>query len=70
MESLGSPFWKHDFQAVRGYTIYSNSKRIPMYAEMEKNMNFFNRKNQKIFAGAICVIVILAMVIPIVLGAM
>ena len=35
-----------------------------------KNMNFFNRKNQKKIAGAICIIVILAMVIPIVLGSM
>lgn len=33
-------------------------------------MNFFNRKNQKKIAGAICIIVILAMVVPIVLGAL
>ena len=33
-------------------------------------MNFFNRKNQKTIAAVICVIVILAMVVPIVLGAM
>ena len=31
-------------------------------------MNFFNRKNQKKIAGVICFIVILAMIIPVVLG--
>ena len=33
-------------------------------------MNFFNRKNQKRIATAICILVIVAMVVPIVLGAM
>lgn len=33
-------------------------------------MNFYNRKNQKKIAGAICIIVVLAMIVPIVLGAM
>lgn len=33
-------------------------------------MNFFNRKNQKKIAAVICVIVVLAMVIPMVLGAL
>lgn len=31
-------------------------------------MNFFNRKNQRKVAAAICFLVILAMVIPMVLG--
>ena len=31
-------------------------------------MNFFNKKNQKTIAAVICAIVILAMVIPMVLG--
>lgn len=31
-------------------------------------MNFFNRKNQKKIAGVICIIVILAMIVPVVLG--
>lgn len=31
-------------------------------------MNFFNRKNQKTIAIIICVVVILAMIVPIVLG--
>lgn len=30
-------------------------------------MNFFNRKNQKRIAAAICVLVIIAMVVPMVL---
>ncbi len=33
-------------------------------------MNFFNRKNQKRIASVICILVIVAMVVPIVLGAM
>lgn len=33
-------------------------------------MNFFNRKNQKKIATAICIVVVLAMIVPIVLGAM
>ena len=33
-------------------------------------MNFFNRKNQKRIATAICILVIVAMAVPIVLGAM
>ncbi len=32
-------------------------------------MNFFKRKNQKKMAAVICIIVVLAMVIPMVLGA-
>lgn len=31
-------------------------------------MNFFNRKNQKKIATVICVLVIVAMVVPMVLG--
>jgi len=31
-------------------------------------MNFFNPKNQKKIATAICILIILAMVIPMVLG--
>lgn len=31
-------------------------------------MNFFNRKNQKTIAAAICILVIIAMVVPMVFG--
>lgn len=31
-------------------------------------MNFNNKKTQKIIAGVICIIVVLAMVVPMVLG--
>ena len=31
-------------------------------------MNFFNRKNQKIIAAVICIIVVVAMVVPMIFG--
>lgn len=31
-------------------------------------MNFFNRKNQKRIAAVICILVVIAMVVPMVLG--
>ncbi len=33
-------------------------------------MNFFNPKNQKKIAAAICILIIIAMVVPMVLGVM
>lgn len=38
-------------------------------AEMRFTMNFFNPKNQRKIAAAICILVIIAMIVPMVLGA-
>lgn len=44
------------------------ASRVGLYRDrQEVTMNFFNRKNQKRIASVICILVIIAMVLPMVL---
>ena len=43
------------------------ASRVGLYRGQEVTMNFFNRKNQKRIASVICILVIIAMVLPMVL---